>query len=514
MSLKLLKSTSIVAFMTILSRILGFLRDVIFAQLFGASAGFDAFVIAFKIPNLLRRLFAEGAFSQAFIPVLSDYRAKQPHADVQSLISHVSANLGLITLIVVIIVELTAPFAVMLFAPGFRHDPTRLALTTQMLHWTFPYLFFITLVALSGAILNTYQRFSLPAFTPVLLNLSLIGVATLWVPHSSRPTVTLSMGVLLGGMVQLIIQGPALWRIRCLIWPRIHWSHPGVKRILKLMIPALFGVSVAQLGLMIDNFFASYLPHGSISWLYYSDRLTYLPLGVIGVAISTVVMPHLSRGHALKKNEQYQAILNWGLKMVVLLGLPATLGLSLLSGPLLATLIHHGAFGTHDVIMTQKSLVAFSFGLLAFMLVKVLASAFYAKEMIRVPVKIASICLIINILLNFLFIGRLAHAGLALATAMAAWINALLMLFFLHRSRIYRIPKGFGKKTLPLIIASIGMAAFLYQMPRPLTWWLQASWWQGALYLCALIISAIVIYMGLLYVCGMRFSMLKPPEDT
>ena len=510
MKLKLLKSTSIVAFFTMLSRLLGFVRDVVFAQFFGAGMAFDAFVIAFKIPNFLRRLFAEGAFSQAFVPVLSDYRANQSHREVRTLIAHVSANLTFIAALVVVLAQLIAPSIVLLFAPGFHSDPARFALTTQMLHITFPYLLFITLVALSGAVLNTYLRFSMPALAPVMLNISLIVVALWWAPRTSTPIMTLCFGVLIGGVLQLLIQLPSLWRLDCLLWPRINWRHPGVRRILALMIPALFGVSVAQIGLLVDNFFASFLPTGSISWLYYSDRLTYLPLGVIGVALSTVVMPHLSRHCAQKDEQLYQKTLDWALRMVVLIGLPASVGLSLLSGPLLVTLIHHGAFNVHDVMMTQQSLVAFSVGLLAFMLIKVLASAFYAREAIRLPVKIAAVALLCNIALNLLLVGSLRHAGLALATALAAWINAMLLLFFLHRQSWYRPTPGWARLLLALIVSASVMAIFLYTQQGALTLWLSYTLAKAVMHLVYMIMMAIVVYIICLYIFGIRWRMFNP----
>lgn len=500
-----------VAFLTMLSRLLGFVRDVVFAQLFGAGPAFDAFVIAFKIPNFLRRLFAEGAFSQAFLPVLSDYRVNQSHQNVRALIAHVSANLAAIAALVVLLVQLIAPLVVLLFAPGFHQDPVRFALTTRMLHITFPYLLLITLVALAGAVLNTYHRFSVPALAPLMLNISLIGVALGWAPHASEPIVVLSFGVLIGGVLQLLIQLPSLSRLNCLVWPRMNWHHPGVHRILKLMVPALFGVSVAQIGLLIDNFFASFLPSGSISWLYYSDRLTYLPLGVIGVALSTVVMPHLSRHRAQKKEQLYQDTLDWALRMVMTIGLPASVGLGFLSGPLLVTLIYRGAFGVHDVRMTQHSLIAFSIGLLAFMLIKILASAFYAREEIRLPVKIAAIALLCNIVLNLALVGPLLHAGLALATALSSWVNALLLLFFLRKKSWYQPSFGWPRLLLAWGVSVAIMGFFLYTQQGTLSLWLSYGPMQSTFHLAVIMVMAIVIYIIGLYVFGMRWYMLKPP---
>ena len=509
MSRKLLKSTSIVAVMTMLSRILGFIRDIVFASLFGAGPMFDAFVVAFKIPNFFRRLFGEGAFAQAFVPVLSDYKVNKTEAEAKSFISHVSANLGAIALLVVIVAEIAAPLIVLIFAPGFAHDPVRLHMTRVMLHFTFPYLFLITLVAFSGAMLNTYNHFTVPAATPILLNVSLIGASAIGAYYSPQPIIVVSIGVLVGGVVQLLVQLPVLAKFKLLVRPHISWRDEGVRRVLKLMLPALFGVSVAQIGLMVDNFFASYLPQGSISWLYYSDRLTYLPLGVIGVALSTVVMPHLSKQFASGDADSYRATLNWALRMVLLIGTPASLGLVLLAGPILATLMHHGHFDGIDVRMTRLSLMAFAGGLVAFMLIKILASAFYARQNIKTPVKIAAFALLVNVVLNFILIKPLAHMGLALATALAAWVNSLFLLTYLWRKKIFTPTAGWAKLLLALLVAACIMAAYLIYMQAPLTSWLQWSILTTVWKLVFLIISAIVIYVFLLWVMGIRLSILK-----
>jgi putative peptidoglycan lipid II flippase len=513
MSRKLLKSTSIVAVMTMLSRILGFVRDIIFAALFGAGPMFDAFVIAFKIPNFLRRLFGEGAFAQAFVPVLSDYKINRSEQETRSFISHVEANLGAAALLVVILAEIAAPAVVLIFAPGFSHDPVRLHMARVMLHYTFPYLFFITLVAFSGAVLNTYNHFTVPAMTPILLNVSLIAASAVGAHYSPEPIVFVSIGVMVGGVLQLLLQLPVLAKHKVLVRPKISWQDPGVRRVLKLMLPALFGVSVAQIGLMVDNFFASYLPGGSISWLYYSDRLTYLPLGVIGVALSTVVMPHLSKHHASGDAAAYRGTLNWALRMVLLIGTPASLGLVILAGPILATLMHHGQFDSQDVAMTRLSLMAFAAGLVAFMLIKILASAFYSRQNVKTPVKIAVLALLVNVALNFIFIKPLAHMGLALATTLAAWVNSLLLFSYLWRKRIFLPTAGWAKVLLALVVAAGAMSWFLIYMQAPMITWLHWHLVTAGWHLILLLVAAIGIYIFLLWLMGIRLSVLKASSE-
>src|SRR3990167_1169228 len=425
MSQKLVKSTSTVAIFTLLSRIGGFLRDMIFANIFGAGALFDAFVVAFRLPNFLRRLFGEGAFAQAFVPILAEHRAKQSHEEVQAFVNHVAGTLAFAVACVVISAEIFSPLLIMIFAPGFLHlHPASFLAAQHMIRIMFPYLLLIVLTAFAGAILNTYGFFAAPAFTPVLLNIALIGVALLWAPHAAEPIYVLAWGVMLGGLAQLLIQIPFLKRIH--LMPRFKWGFrdPGVLLIVKRMLPALFGVSVAQISLLVDNMFASFLPSGSITWLYYSDRLIYFPLGVIGVALATVVMPFLSKNHAEKDEAVFSATLDWALRCTLFIGAPCAVGLFVLSGPILSTLLHSGKFNSFDVIMTAKSLSAFAVGLPAFMLIKILASAFYARHNIKTPVKVAAIAMIVNLILNFILVFPLKHAGLALATSLAALVNA------------------------------------------------------------------------------------------
>jgi putative peptidoglycan lipid II flippase len=500
----ILRSTSVVAFMTLISRVLGFVRDILFAILFGAGPAFDAFVVAFKLPNFFRRLFAEGAFSQAFVPVLASYQTTHSPREVKNFLDHIAGSLALALFILVVVTEIFAPVFVMIFAPGFLHDPTRYDAAVHMVHIIFPYLFLISMTAFAGAILNCYHRFALSAFAPSLLNLVLIAVAWWWAPYTASPIYTLAWGVLLGGIVQLLAQYPVLSTIDAMPIPRLSWHDEGVRRVLKLMVPALFGVSVAQLSLLIDNFFASYLPAGSISWLYYSDRLIYFPQGIIGVALATVVLPSLSRHHAVQDGENYSRTLDWALRSCLFVGVPAALGLVFLAGPILSTLIHHGKFGDHDVMMTARSLQAFAFGLPAFMLIKILASGFYSQHNIKTPVKVAAFALVFNIVGNLLLIQPLAHAGLALSTSIASSVNAFALFYLLKRQGRYRPDHRWRGFFTRLIISNVFLGLGLLFLAGPLSEWLSWSLWIKIWHLLFIILAALSLYVALWWVMGSR----------
>ncbi len=492
-----------------LSRVLGFLRDMVLALTFGAGPAFDAFVIAFKIPNFMRRLFAEGAFSQAFVPVLADYRNKKTPEEVRQFLSHIAGTLGLALMLFVILGELLAPWLITIFAPGFVNDPMRFKDATHMLHITFPYLLLIALTAFAGATLNTFNRFSVPAFTPVLLNVAMISVAVWWAPHAANPIYTLAWGVLLGGIAQLALQLPFLKRLNLLPLPKPSFKDPGVLRVLKLMVPALFGVSVAQISVLIDNFFASFLPAGSISWLYYSDRFTYLPQGVIGVALATVVLPNLARHHSNGNQKEYKTTLDWALRSALLVGVPAAVGLIMLAGPLLTTLIRHGAFDNYDVIMTRQSLWAFSVGLPAFMFIKILASAFYSRQDIKTPVKIAAGALAANLLFILILIHPLAHAGLALSTSLASMLNASVLFLFLKRKKIFVPEPGWPLLMLRFCIGNIAMAIVLYFWTGSLTQWFDWKLWTQVWHLLVAVLLGIVTYFSVLWITGLRRHHLR-----
>jgi len=461
-SRKLFKSTAVVSSMTMISRILGFIRDMMFARLFGAGAGMDAFFVAFKIPNFLRRLFAEGAFAQAFVPVLSDYKEQGGKAALRHFIDRTAGTLAIILMLTTIVGMLAAPYLIMVFAPGFAWEGEQYELAVQLLRITFPYLFFISCVAFAGGILNSFGKFAVPAFTPVFLNICLIAAAIWLAPLMEQPVVALAFGVFFAGMVQLIFQFPALKQLGLV--PRLHFGFKdsGVKRILKLMVPALFGVSITQINLLLDTLIASFLVTGSISWLYYSDRLVEFPLGIFGIALATVILPSLSKNHAANDHQAFSKALDWGLKLVVLIGVPASLGLMMLAEPMISTLFQYHEFGTYDVYMAGRSLQAYSLGLLGFILVKILVPGFTSRKDMKTPVRFGIYAMVANMILNIAFVFPLAHAGLALATSLGAFFNASLLLFSLLKTGYYLPSKGWRIFILRVILAASAMAALLY----------------------------------------------------
>lgn len=502
MSRALFKSTSLVSMMTLISRILGFVRDMVAAQIFGVNASVDAFNVAFKIPNFMRNLFAEGSFSQAFVPVLSEYRQKRTPEEVRIFISHMAASLGSVLVLITLIGVSAAPLIVMVFAPGL--DPYRFHLASEMLRITFPYLMLISLTAFAGAILNSYGVFGVPSFTPALLNICLIATAFGITHYFKVPVEAQAWGVLLAGFAQLFFQLPFLQRLGFLPRPKFNWRDPGVQRVLKLMVPALFGASVGQISLLMNTIFASFLKVGSITWLYFSERLAYFPLGVFGVALATVVLPHLSRQHASSSNENFAATLDWGIRCNLVIGLPAAITMLVLSGPLITTLFQYGKFNYYDVYMTQRSVITYAIGLQSFMLVKMLSSAFYARQDIRTPVKIAIATVIVNMILNATLIFPLAHAGLALASSLASWINTALLLIVLHRRGIYRFQAGWGKFALRLLFANAVITLFLWFGSGNLTKWLHWHWQQRFAHTFLLGVGTIIIYLACLWLGGMR----------
>ncbi len=504
MKKSLLKSSYVVAAMTILSRIAGLVREIFFAAIFGASGAFDAWLVAFRIPSFMRRLFAEGAFSQAFVPILSEYRQTKTIEETRIFISRMAGNLSLVLFIVTALAILITPILVIIFAPGFIHDPTRFGLTAAMLRITFPYLLFISLAAFAGGILNSYDIFSIPAVTPVLLNLSLIGAAIFLAPHFKNPVEALAWGVFIGGILQLAIQIPFLKRLHLLPRPRIFWHDPGVRRVIKLMAPAIFGVSVAQISLLIDFFFASFLHIGSITWLYFSDRITNFPLGVFGVTLAIVVLPHLSRKHAAKSNQEFSAALDWALRCVFVIGIPSAIGLLMLSGPIISTILQHGKFNDFDVIMASRSLMAFSIGLPAFMLIKILASGFYSTQNFKTPVKIAVVTMIANMFLNLALIFPLAHAGLALATTLTSSLNAGLLFYFLRKRKIYVPQKGWLIYGSRLAFANLAMAIMLWFSSAKISHWLTWDTKQRLLHLAVILCGALITYGACLLISGLR----------
>ncbi|MDH4015570.1 MAG: murein biosynthesis integral membrane protein MurJ, partial [Chromatiales bacterium] len=474
MSRRFLKSTSVVSGMTLLSRVLGLARDIVFARLFGAGIVMDAFFVAFKIPNLLRRFFAEGAFSQAFVPVFAEYKSTRTRAELKELADRVSGTLGLALFVVTLIGVVAAPILIMIFAPGFLGRGEQYDLATAMLRFTFPYILFISLTGLAGAMLNNFGKFAVPAFTPVLLNVVMISAAIWLEPLMPRPGLGLALGVFLAGLVQLFFQLPFLRGIGMLPRPRWGWRDSGVRKIGRLMLPAIFGSSVAQINLLIDTLVASFLAAGSITWLYYADRMMEFPLGVFGVALATVILPGLSEQHAKKSRSDFSATLDWALRLVALIVVPAAVALLVLAAPILATLFFGGRFDAHDVAMSAYSLQAYAIGLLGFSLVKVLAPGYYSRQEMRTPVRIAVIALLVNIVLNLLFVYTMIesgfsapHAGLALATALAAALNAILLYRGLRKAGVYRPGDGWSWLVVRVGVASAAMALVLWQLAGP-----------------------------------------------
>lgn len=481
------------------------------AHIFGASAMTDAFFVAFKIPNFLRRLFAEGAFATAFVPVLTEYKTQRARGELRDFVDHVAGSLGLVLLIVSAVGVVAAPLVVGIFAFGWvmGEEQAKLDLATQMLRLTFPYLFFISLTAFAGGIMNAWNRFAVPAFTPVLLNLSLIGCALWLSPYMQEPVVALAWGVLLAGITQFVFQLPFLGRLDLMPRPRPRFSDPGVRRILRLMLPAMFAVSVTQINLLLDTVLASTLVTGSISWLYYSDRLMEFPQGVLGVALGTVLLPKLSRERAAESPEEFSRTLDWGLRMALIFGLPAAVGLAVLAGPMISTLFQSDVFTSDDVLMARRSLVAYALGLLAFILIKVLAPGYYARQDTRTPVRIGVVAMASNMLLNLALIFPLQHAGLALATSLSAYLNAFLLWRGLYRERVYRPSAGWIRLVLQVVAGCAAMALVLLSGAGDLVSWFGHGHLERALRLGGWIAAGGASYFLVLYATGMRPAMLR-----
>jgi len=502
--MNLLKALATVSSMTLLSRTLGFVRDFVIARAFGAGAVTDAFFVAFRLPNLLRRMFAEGAFSQAFVPILAEYKNKRSPEDTRRLVDHVATLLFLALLAVTLIGIAVTPILIYISAPGFAADAAKFDLTVELTRIAFPYILFISLVSLAGGILNTWSRFAVPAFTPVLLNLSLIGMALFAPPHFDPPVLALAWAVFLGGALQLGLQLPYLAKIGML--PRFSFSlaDEGVRRILLLMLPALLGVSVAQISLLINTIFASFLPNGSVSWLYYADRLMEFPAGLLGAALGTILLPSLSKSHADNDRGEFSALLDWGLRLTFLLTLPAALALALLAVPLLATLFNYGAFQAEDVFKTRDALVAYSVGLTGLILVKVLAPGFYARQNIRTPVKIALVTLAATQAMNAAFIVPLAHAGLALSIGLASCLNAALLWRGLRRNGDYMPQPGWGRFGMKLAVALAAMGVVLWFGKGSETNWIGVPPLDRILRLGALVAVGGGAYFCALWLLGFR----------
>jgi len=511
-----MRNTTIVGSLTLLSRVTGVLRDMAYLISFGAGPLMDAFLVAFKIPNFMRRLTAEGAFSQAFVPVISEYKVQRQHEDVRELVAKVSGVFGAVLFVIAVIGVIAAPVLAFLFAPGFRDGDGRFDLTVEMLRFTFPYMFFISLVALGSGVLNSYGRFAVPAFNQTLLNLIMIVAAACVAPYFEKPGLVLAIGVFVAGAVQLVAQFPALRKLRLLPRPRWDRAHEGVRRIARLMLPGIFGSSVAQVSLLLDSIIASFMVVGSVTWLYSADRLVEFPMGVFTIALATVILPGLSSHHAEKSPEKFTATLDWALRLTITIVTPAAVGLLMLSGPLMSTIFGYGEFTDHHVLMSSYALMAYSLGLIGFSLVKVLAPGYFARQDTKTPVKVGIIALSFNMAFNlavvlpvFLSGFPIPHALLALSTGLSAIINATLLYRGLRRDGVYA-PSDAWRKLLPrIVLASVAMAAFL--------WWISGDWsawsdWPAlrrAAWLGLAVVGGAAVYFGTLWLAGTRPRDLK-----
>ncbi|MTD39902.1 murein biosynthesis integral membrane protein MurJ [Erwinia sp. CPCC 100877] len=502
--MNLLKSLAAVSSMTMFSRVLGFARDAIVARAFGAGMATDAFFVAFKLPNLLRRIFAEGAFSQAFVPILAEYKNKEGTEATRLFIAYVSGLLTLALAVVTIAGMLAAPWVIMVTAPGFADTADKFNLTTQLLRITFPYILLISLASLVGAILNTWNRFSVPAFAPTLLNISMIGFALFAAPYFHPPVLALGWAVTAGGVLQLFYQLPHLKKIGMLVLPRLSFKNAGALRVVKQMGPAILGVSVSQISLIINTIFASFLVSGSVSWMYYADRLMEFPSGVLGVALGTILLPSLSKSFASGNHDEYCRLMDWGLRLCFLLALPSAVALGVLAKPLTVSLFQYGRFNAFDAAMTQRALVAYAVGLMGLIVVKVLAPGFYSRQDIKTPVKIAIVTLTMTQLMNLAFIGPLKHAGLALSIGLAACLNASLLYWQLRKQAIFTPQPGWMRFLVRLVIAVAVMAAALVGMLCVMPEWSLGSMPYRLLRLMAVVLVGVVVYFATLALLGFR----------
>ncbi|CAC9440734.1 Proposed peptidoglycan lipid II flippase MurJ [uncultured Gammaproteobacteria bacterium] len=500
-----LKSSSIVTIMTFLSRILGLVRDYFVARYFGANDLTDAFLVAFRIPNFLRRLFGEGAFSQAFVPILADAKANHNEAEVQNIINHIGTKFLKVLIILTVIAVLIAPAIIFIFAWGFYFDadPTKFNLASDMLRITFPYLLLISLTAFSGSILNTYDKFAVPAFTPVLLNISMILCAVYLSKYLDTPIMALAWGVLIGGIVQLLFQIPFLLKIKKM--PRLtQGEHKSIKLLKKRMLPALFGVSVSQINLLIDTMIATVLVSGSVSWLYYSDRLLELPLALIGIALATVALAKLSGHFANKDEDKFTHTVDYALKIGLILGAPACLGLVLLAEPLLITLFQYEEFSAFAAHQSSLSLMAYGAGLMAFIMVKILAPVFLSRGDTKTPVKVGVIAMVANVFLNLIFAYYYAHMGLAIATSLSAVINASLLYYHLKQRNIFTFSQDFLKIFFKVLLATLIMVIFILNFNQDIDYYLNADAWHRMLTIASIISASIVIYFTSLRLLGIK----------
>jgi len=503
MSKKLLKSTAVVSAMTLISRVSGLVRDVVMASVLGSSGVADAFFVAFKIPNFLRRIFGEGAFASAFVPVFSELSERNTH-QAKQFVNATGGILALVTFVLAVLGIVFAPFIVSLYAPGYKDDPVQMAYTVDALRFMFPYLFCISLVAMSGGILNTLNRFAIPAVTPVLLNICLIIAVWLLVPLMDSAARALAIGVLIAGMIQLLFQVPSLLKEGYLPRLSLDTSAPGVRKVFSLMLPAVFSVSVAQINTFVNTVFLSGLLTGSVSWLYYSDRLMEFPVGVFGIALASVVLPSLSKENTLGTDESFSEMMDWALRWVILIAVPATFALYLLATPLLSTIFQRNAFSANDVAMSALALEAFAVGVCGFIFVKVLAPGFFAKQDTKTPMRIAVVSVLVNIVFSIILVGSMQHTGLALAVSIAAWVNASLLFIVLLNRGIYVPQPGWFWFLIRVSIAVFAMSATLVYLNESPEIWHARTFYQRIGHLMLLVGAGAIVYFSVLLMLGVR----------
>jgi putative peptidoglycan lipid II flippase len=512
---RIFKSTLVVGISTLISRITGLARDMVYAQMIPVAL-LDAFLVAFKIPNFLRRLFAEGSFSQSFVPVISEYKVKRPHDEVRELVDEVAGTFGVVLFFVTLIGVIAAPLIILAFAPGWHDDPDKFRLAADMLRWTFPYLFFVSLTALFSGVLNSYGSFVVPAITQVIMNVVMIAFAVWIAPHTSNPGVTLASGVFASGLLQLLFQLPFVMKKKLFRMPRWRPAAEGVRRIGRLMVPGIIGSSMAQVSLLLDTQIASFLITGSIAWLYLADRIMEFPLGVFSIALATVILPGLSKHHAESSPERFTNTLDWALRLVILLVSPATVAMLVFSGPLTATIFGYGAFRPHDTQMASYALMAYSWGLLGFSLVKVLAPGYFARQDTRTPVRVGLIALGVNMAMNIAVVLPAKYFGfpyphvlLATSTCMSAAVNTVLLWRGLVKQGVYRPRAGWGVLLARIVFANGIMAGLLIWMGGDLEGWLTATSWERAGRLAVCVTAGAAAYFAALFLAGARMHHLR-----
>ena len=507
----MLASSGIVSFWTFISRILGLARDIVFTSLLGAGVALDTYVVITKIPNVFRRIFAEGAFNQAFVPVLSEYKENKTEGEVKNLINNVFGMLSSLILIITIIIVFFAPFFILFFAPGFYVEPIKRELATDILRITFPYLFFVSLVALSGSIMNTFGKFSIPALTPVFYNLILVCFA-LWIaPLYELPVYAIAWGMFSAGVLQLFIQVYPLIKLNLLPRFSLDLNHPGVRKILYLMIPGVIAGGVSQLNMLVDTILASFLPTGSPTWLYVSDRLMQLPLGIFAIAIGTVLLPRLSSLHQSEDTSEFSKTMDWSIRLVVLISVPSIIGLVLLSQPIILTLFERGEFMSHDTFKSSLSLIALALGLMAFMLIKVLTPGFFARQNPKTPVKVAVASMLLNVFLAWIlaFYFGLNHVGLAIASSISAYFTIIILLFILLKNKIYKLERGWVIFLSRIVVSSLVMTSVVYFLNFDIVHWRGLDQIDRFINLFGILIFSAFSYFGSLWLLGLRLIHLK-----